>query len=245
MSVYYDFHTHILPGADHGSRGVEDTSAEMHELSELGAGLAVATPHFYPARTNISKFMRVRAAAAAEFEKARQPFWCPVCIGAEVAVCRYLERMPELDELCIEGTSVILLEMPFSRWTDEILDTVSAIRSAGFMPVFAHLDRYDEEAAEALFALGMKGQLNLSSFATRLPWKRKRLLRWIDEAYIVAVGSDIHTAAVRDDRAATERGLSLLGDARLAYLKRSTTELLRGAKVYTGREKKSGDGEEE
>lgn len=240
-TVYYDFHTHILPGADHGSRGIEDTDAEMQEICSLGAGIAVATPHFYPARTNITRFRQMRSAAVEEFEKARRPFWCPTCVGAEVAVCPHLERMPELDELCIEGTSVILLEMPFQRWTDDILDTVSAIRYADFTPVFAHLDRYDEEAAEALFALGMKGQLNLSSLAVFNPWRRKRLLRWIDDACIVAVGSDIHTDAVRSDRSAIERGLSLLGEERLEYLRRTTSALLRGAKIYGGRERSASE----
>lgn len=234
-SAYYDFHAHILPGADHGSRGAEDTAAEMRVLYELGAGIAVAAPHFYPARTNIRQFRRLRASAAAEFEKERQPFWCPTCIGAEVAVCPCLEQMPELDELCIGGTSVILLEMPFRRWTDEILDTVSAIRSAGFFTVFAHLDRYDEEAAEALFALGMRGQLNLSSLATHNLRRRKRLLRWIDEGCIVCVGSDIHAHAGRSERSAVERGLSALDDERKEYLKKATAELLRGAKIYGGR----------
>lgn len=68
-AVYFDFHTHILPGADHGSTGAADTITEMSELCDLGAGIAVATPHFYPTRTNVDKFRRVRAAAANEFEK--------------------------------------------------------------------------------------------------------------------------------------------------------------------------------
>lgn len=231
-AVYFDLHTHILPGADHGSTGGADTEAEMRELCELGAGIAVATPHFYPAKTNISKFRRTRAAAAAEFERIRRPEWCPTCLGAEVAVCPHLERMPELDELCILGTSVMLLEMPFARWEDDILDTVTAIRAAGFTVVFAHLDRYDPEAAEALFALGMKGQLNLSALGTRLPWRRKRLLEWVDSGNIIAVGSDIHTDAVRNDRSQIVRGLAALGDDRLDRLKHTTAELLRGAKIF-------------
>lgn len=157
-------------------------------------------------------------------------------------MCKYLERMPELDELCIIGTSVILLEMPFSRWSDEVLDTVSAIRAAGFTVIFAHLDRYDPEAAEALFALGMKGQLNLSSIGTRNPWRRKRLLGWIDNANIVAVGSDIHTSAVRDDRAETVRGIAALGGERLEYLKHATGDLLRGAKVFDYKKRPEGNG---
>ena len=240
-SVYFDFHTHILPGADHGSTGAADTIAEMRELYELGAGIAVATPHFYPASMNIRKFRSIRAAAVNEFEKLRRPEWCPTCIGAEVAVCRYLERMPELDELCIDGTSVILLEMPFTKWSDAVLDTVGAIRDGGFTVIFAHLDRYVPEAAEALFALGMKGQLNLSALGTRNPWKRKRLMRWIDNGDIVAVGSDIHTTAVRDDRAATERGLAALGSGRLEQLAHTTADLLRGAKIYDYRRRDESD----
>ena len=242
--VYFDFHTHILPSADHGSAGAADTIAEMRELCNWGEGVAVATPHFYPAQTNIASFRRRRAAAVAEFEKLRRPEWCPTCVGAEVAVCRRLECMPELDELCILGTSVILLEMPFAHWGDEILDTVCAIRDSGFTVVLAHLDRYDPEAAEAMFALGLKGQLNLSSLGTRNPWKRKRLIKWIDDSDIIAVGSDIHKPDVRDDRRGTLRGLAALGDDRLERLKHSTADLLRGAKIfdYRPRQKKEGSG---
>ena len=44
----YDFHAHILPGADHGSRSPEDTEAQLTTLGECGVAHVAATPHFYP-----------------------------------------------------------------------------------------------------------------------------------------------------------------------------------------------------
>ena len=43
-----DFHAHILPGADHGSRDVKTTKAQLEMLAGAGVKAVVATPHFYP-----------------------------------------------------------------------------------------------------------------------------------------------------------------------------------------------------
>lgn len=42
-----DFHTHILPGIDDGSRSVEMTMQMLNAETEQGVTGIVATPHFY------------------------------------------------------------------------------------------------------------------------------------------------------------------------------------------------------
>ena len=55
-----DFHTHILPGIDDGSRDI-DTSCRMLEMAaEQGVELIVATPHFYASRDRIEHFLEKR-----------------------------------------------------------------------------------------------------------------------------------------------------------------------------------------
>lgn len=228
-TIYIDFHSHILPGADHGAETSEDSTASMNELIGLGAGGAVATPHFYPENTSVELFKKRRASAVEHFKGTCLSERCPVYVGAEVAVCRYLERMPELSELCIAGTNVLLLEMPFVRWTEEIIKTVESIRKLGFEVILAHPDRYEERGVEALFERGFRGQLNIASLATKNSWRRRRLLRWVDDGHILAIGTDIHRPEVRDDRNAFPRGIEVLGEDRLEMLKKSTSELLNGA----------------
>ena len=45
-----DFHSHILPGVDDGSKDVEMSVAMLRTLAEQGVDRVVATPHFYPRR---------------------------------------------------------------------------------------------------------------------------------------------------------------------------------------------------
>ena len=52
-----DFHSHVLPGIDDGSKDVSE-SLEMLRLSLLeGTDIIVATPHFYVDRSSITSFL--------------------------------------------------------------------------------------------------------------------------------------------------------------------------------------------
>ena len=52
-----DFHSHILPGADHGSSSVETSLAQLNSAKNAGVTRLIATPHFYPHRHTLEKFL--------------------------------------------------------------------------------------------------------------------------------------------------------------------------------------------
>ena len=90
-----DFHSHILPGADHGSDSVTTTEKQLALITAAGTGALVATPHFYPHRHRLSYFLSRRAAALADLLAidAPKPRIYP---GAEVLVCAGMEEMEGL-----------------------------------------------------------------------------------------------------------------------------------------------------
>lgn len=136
-----DFHSHILPNMDDGSRSPEESEAMLRESARQGVSLIVATPHYVPEQESPASFLRRRADAYA----ALPPFrGCPqILLGAEVAFFRGISRCETLDGLNVENTKLLLLEMPFRPWTDNIVDEVCAIRThTGFTPVLAHFERY-------------------------------------------------------------------------------------------------------
>ena len=45
-----DFHTHILPAIDDGSRDIEQTKELLRQAHEQGIHHILATPHFYADR---------------------------------------------------------------------------------------------------------------------------------------------------------------------------------------------------
>ena len=138
-----DFHAHILPGADHGSKDTNTTKSQLELLKKAGVEAVVATPHFYPQNDNVESFLDRRKACTEELLTivGERP---EIYLGAEVLVCAGIDHMPGLERLCIEGTDVILLEMPFSSWRDEHIEAVGKISRSGLTVVMAHIDRYPE-----------------------------------------------------------------------------------------------------
>lgn len=197
-----DIHSHILPGVDDGSASVEE-SLELLRLSHRqGVELIFATPHFSAAKENPSAFLSRRNAAARQLTLDLQTM-PQMRLGAEVAYFGGMSRSQELTQLCLEGTNLLLLEMPFSPWTDRMVAEVCAIRQQlGILPVLAHVERYarssqmgryrDQLLQETLF------QCNAEYFL-RFGTKGKAL-RQLRSGEIHLLGSDAHNLTSRPPR---------------------------------------------
>jgi protein-tyrosine phosphatase len=108
-----------------------------------------------------------------------------------VLICDNIEKMPMLENLCIEGTNTMLIELPFTDISKSHLDSVRSLIKSGFNIVLAHADRYSPDEIEAFIALGAKIQLNADSLDKL--FIKKHLINWIDRDVVVAIGSDIHS----------------------------------------------------
>lgn len=186
-----DFHAHILPGADHGSDG-RRTSAEQTRLYErYGITKVVATPHFYPQRDTVDEFLRRREESAEKLREIIRNKNICVYQGAEVLVCPGIDRMEGLRKLCIKGTDVILLEMPFTTWSDVYVEAVKNISNSGLTVVMAHINRYSEKnVVKLLRECDVLYQIN-SEIASGLFFKKK-VDKLVNNLSVVALGSDLH-----------------------------------------------------
>lgn len=192
-----DFHAHILPGIDDGSRNLE-TSCRMLELSaQQGVEMIIATPHFYASRDRVEHFLEKRTAAWQELQAELPKFPIEVRCGAEVAFFRGISKAEKLDCLKIEGTDMLLLEMPFMPWESSDLDEVeSLIRDRGYHILLAHLERYldlpgNKHRIEEILELPVSVQINAESFAD---WrKRGRLVKMFRDGEAQVLGSDCHS----------------------------------------------------
>ncbi len=186
-----DFHSHILPGADHGSYTVETSLAQLRSAQKNSVKRILATPHFYPNLHTISHFIANRSFAVQLLKNAVTADMPKFKIGAEVLLCEGLERHPELDRLCFDGTRHIMIELPFVDVSDEHVKTLEALMNMGYNVILAHADRYPKKYIEELIGIGVKNlQINAYSLAT--VFKRKHLYRWIEKGLVKMLGSDIH-----------------------------------------------------
>jgi protein-tyrosine phosphatase len=187
-----DFHSHIIPKLDHGTGSVETSLGQLNLAKKNNVDIIVATSHFYPHMHNAKSFFEKRSLCYDELKKAIEKCDLPkIILGAEVLVCEGINRLPDLELLCIENTRALLLELPFGITVgDTFVKTFKDLIENGYDVVLAHADRYDPNNIEKLVDVGAKIQLNASALS-RLSIK-KHIKSWINRGIVVAIGSDIH-----------------------------------------------------
>lgn len=209
-----DFHAHCLPGVDHGSASLAVGVAQRRLMREAGLSAVVATPHFYAHKeSSIDGFLDRRAAAARDL-LSEEPEGPTLYLGAEVLVYPGLSDLLGLERLCIEGTDILLLELPLGGWSRRCVDEVEEIAHRGITPIIAHIDRYSIRDLSELFDSNrLLYQINavaLRGLSRRAAYFRRMLA----SGAISAVGSDLH-----GDHPAAYRGfLSALSRTRGASL---------------------------
>ena len=198
MSGLTDFHTHILPGVDDGSRNLEMSLAMLQKEVEQGVEAVVATPHFYARHDGPAQFLERRKRAEDQLRTAMiQHGNLPeLYIGAEVAYYRGMSESDALQDLRIADSKYLLVEMPMSTWEDSMYEELRQIRSRqGLVPIIAHVDRYlprfgANKIMEQLEACSVLIQANTSFFLhTGISGTAFRLMR---EGRIHLLGSDCH-----------------------------------------------------
>lgn len=190
-----DFHSHILPGIDDGSRNVETSLGMLAMCKEHGVDEMIATPHFYADANRVERFLenRQRAYESVMAQNADIPH---ILLGAEVAFFAGISRAEKTDALTIEGTDIMLLEMPFVTWSDSVVQEVrDLIEKRHFHIILAHIERFlkipgNKPYVKQLLELPVTVQVNAE---TLLDFRQKGTLMKMfkkNEAHIL--GSDCH-----------------------------------------------------
>lgn len=191
MDITFDYHSHILPGCDHGSDGIKTSLKQIEMAKSVGIKTICATSHFYPHKESVESFL-ARRQRTYEALKANLPDGAPeIILGAEVLICDGMDQLSGLDRLCRQGTNELLLELPFYKWPDLVWETVERLNDRDDIRiVIAHADRYPPEDIERLIDEDIPLQLNVECFKN--PLRRKRYISWVKNGYAKYLGSDIH-----------------------------------------------------
>jgi len=198
-----DYHSHILPGMDDGSRSVEESLSLLREEVRQGIDTVVMTPHFYSGQNSPRRFLKRRFDS---FQKLlpRLDRSCPrIILGAEVQFFPGISDCEDLSLLTIGQTKLLLLEMPFSRWDRQtVQETLLLGECRDVRVVLAHIDRYYTDQPVSLWRelseAGILMQLNTSALDGTLDRLRYRKL--IDGGSVHMLGSDCHNMTVRPPR---------------------------------------------
>lgn len=218
-----DFHTHLLPCIDDGSGSLAESIAMLQTEAEQNISRIAATPHFYPQQHKVDHFLRNRedAYALLNEEMSRHGHLPEIVLGAEVYYFSGISQSEIVPRMAITGTNCMLLEMPFTTWTNRMYQEMEDIYvNHRITPIIAHVDRYIRPFAthgipDRLAELPVLVQANASFFLHSLT--RPMALRMIQQEQIHLLGSDCHNMTSRKPN---------LGEAIQIIQKRFGTDVL-------------------
>lgn len=244
MPMNIDFHTHLLPGIDDGSRDLRMTEEMLREEKRQGVTTVIATPHFYPGRASMNRFLKKRTEVLRQTEWIRQVLEDPlpeIIPGAEVHYFPGMGDSKGIDRLCIGETGTILIEMPFRQWDRDMLQDISGlIFRQELNVVLAHVERYirfqkDRSIWDRMMALPLTLQINAESLIRRRGLlhpdrERKFCLKLLEEHPETVIGSDCHNMKERPPnlRKAEEEIAAALGAEALRRMEAQARKLLTG-----------------
>ena len=203
MQINTDFHSHILPGMDDGSRSVEESLDMLRMEADQGITRVVATPHFYPHRDHPDRFLRRREKAEMLLREAMagKKNLPELYVGAEVYYFSGISDSELISELTIDQKGCILLELPSVPWTETMYREIEGLYSKrGLVPIIAHVDRYltgwhGLGIPKRLAELPVLVQANADFFLERAT--ARKAMRMLKEDSIHLLGSDCHNCGDR------------------------------------------------
>ncbi len=201
-----DFHSHILPEIDDGAKDVEESIAMLSMLKKQGVNTVALTPHYIAMDESPIDFLENRQKS---FEilnseiKSRNEALPQLLLGAEVYYYPGIAKMEELSTLALEGTNLLLLEMPMTPWGEYAFREIEElINTSSLTVVLAHIERYfkyiKKSDIERLLDMGALFQVNASFFFSRST--KRKALKMFKEGYLSFIGSDCHSTKHRPPR---------------------------------------------
>ena len=152
-------------------------------------------------------------------------------VGAEVMYYYGIEHLDLLSEFKLEGTDLLLLEMPVTAWSEHTVKELIHLSCRGDLTlVLAHIERYsalqNPSVLRRLLDAGIRMQVN-ADFFLRLS-TRRRALRMLRNGQVHLLGSDCHSMTGRPPRigGAVEVIRRKLGDGFLARLEKFSRSML-------------------
>lgn len=225
-----DLHTHILPGMDDGAKDIPSALALLEKEYLQGARDVALTSHFHCEGESVDDFLLRRERSFAELSPS-VPEGMRLKLGCEVFFSPRLVTL-DAERLCLEGTNVLLLELPVLQKPPFVKEVLTGLRRRGIVPLLAHVERYLYVQKEPAILmewkrLGALIQVNAGSLTEQGP--AMKLVKW---GFADVIASDTHSLRHRppDLRRGLNAVAKTLGSEKAAELERNA------ARIFSGRD---------
>lgn len=191
-----DFHSHILPNIDDGSRSLNETIHILKEAQKAGFTKIISTSHYIDGYYEANEEQRTKL-----INEIREKFQgIELYLGNEIYITNQMtELISEKKASTINNSKYVLFELPMNTKAMDVKEVVFRIMEKGYVPIIAHPERYqyvkeDIEYVRELADMGVLFQSNYGSsigmYGKKAQKTQKKLL---EEGLIQFLGSDVHT----------------------------------------------------
>lgn len=196
-----DFHTHILPNIDDGSRGMEETIHLIKEAKQAGFEAIVATSHYMEGYYETDVSGREIWINAIYQKLQEEEIDIQLYLGNEIYFSENMISLLEGEKAStINDTSYVLFEMPLNIEPLNLYHVVYEMMQYKLVPILAHPERYTfvQQDPELIYDLIERGVLMQANYASILGYygsKAQVIVRkFLENNMIHFFGTDVHRA---------------------------------------------------
>ncbi len=199
-----DIHCHIIPYVDDGAYTIQEAEALVRMEIEQGVDVICFTPHL-----RAGMFESSDEKVQAEFVRLEE-----LVKENGLPLTVYQSREYHFDKLFrssleqrkirpLGNGNTVLIEFGSRHTREAMLDAVDLVKSAGFQPLIAHVERYfpvqqDLSFAKELVDSGAQLQIKAGSVLGKEGMRQKHLvMKLMKQDLVTVIGSDAHDTKVR------------------------------------------------
>ncbi len=196
---FVDLHTHLLPGVDDGPTKWEDATKALRKGASGGTILMVATPHGGDRGTwdEVGTLRRICNDLNGELEQEQVPL--KLVLGMENPLeLNIIEQIDRGLALTVNGSSYILVELPFSILPLYWEEVLFQLQLAGLRPIVAHPERQAQvqdnpDIIAGVVQRGVLCQITSGSIVGHFgPTARKTAETLLKAGHVHLIASDCH-----------------------------------------------------
>lgn len=190
-----DFHSHILPEIDDGSKSYEESLAMLKEARISGFKSIIATSHYANDCFEAPEYKRKELIEDLNLEENTPQ----LILGSEIFLTyNIIDLLKEYKASTINNTNYVLIELPLKKKVENLLSEINILKDNGYVPILAHPERYlfiqkDFNQLKDLKSLGVLFQCNYGSILGRYGFRAKHIIKKMLKQNLVSfMGTDAH-----------------------------------------------------
>lgn len=194
-----DFHTHIIPNIDDGSRSIDETIKLIKEAEAAGFDELILTSHYIENYYETDVPERDIWVNAISDNLRSRGIETSIYLGNEIYITdNIMELLKNGKASTINNGCYVLFEMPFIEEPMNLYNVIYSMQENKLIPILAHPERYKfiQKEPELVYELIEKGVLMQSNYGSILGeygQKTQFIVRkFLENNMVHFLGSDVH-----------------------------------------------------